>query len=459
MQSRRDLVGRTSELDALWQSVELATQGRGALWFVCGEAGIGKSRLVEELVKTVPKEARVLWGRCWEAGGAPAFWPWIQLLRDLLDADRLARMFDGTPEAEPLARIYAQGFLLEAGLPEVALPAIQPEEAETALRLRDPSALPGLARIAIAERDATLGQRVYDRLAEQADQVVTGGLLGMTWDGPRRWFMALLADLLGRGEDAERLFVEAAAQARSLEGEAAWACVAADRVDMQARRGGGDLRWIGEVLEVAERLALNPVIDRLRRHLNAGGGSADEVSARAASVGRDIPASLSWSLRNEGDYWTVCCGEATFRLRDVKGLQMLATLVDSPGRPFHVLDLAYPHREVADADGGTLIDGEARTDYEQRVRALREDLADAEVMNDLGRAARAREELGFLQQHLAEAIGLGGRHRKAKDSAERARVNVQRRLRDAIRRIEAQHKKLGQHLVLHVRTGTYCHYE
>ena len=25
--------------------------------------------------------AGVLWGRCWEAGGAPAYWPWVQALR------------------------------------------------------------------------------------------------------------------------------------------------------------------------------------------------------------------------------------------------------------------------------------------------------------------------------------------------------------------------------------------
>src|SRR5207245_1475164 len=24
---------------------------------------------------------KVAWGRCWEAGGAPAYWPWVQSLR------------------------------------------------------------------------------------------------------------------------------------------------------------------------------------------------------------------------------------------------------------------------------------------------------------------------------------------------------------------------------------------
>ena len=47
-----------------------------------GEPGIGKSRLAEELAaRARARGARVLVGRCWEAGGAPAYWPWVQALR------------------------------------------------------------------------------------------------------------------------------------------------------------------------------------------------------------------------------------------------------------------------------------------------------------------------------------------------------------------------------------------
>jgi len=47
-----------------------------------GEAGIGKSRLADELASRArDRGARVLWGRCWEAGGAPAYWPWVQAIR------------------------------------------------------------------------------------------------------------------------------------------------------------------------------------------------------------------------------------------------------------------------------------------------------------------------------------------------------------------------------------------
>ena len=44
--------------------------------------GIGKSRLAEERIAHArARGARVLVGRCWEAGGAPAYWPWVQSLR------------------------------------------------------------------------------------------------------------------------------------------------------------------------------------------------------------------------------------------------------------------------------------------------------------------------------------------------------------------------------------------
>jgi predicted ATPase len=54
--------------------------GRVAL--VGGEPGIGRTRLAEELgARAQEGGARVLSGRCWEAGGALAFWPWEQALR------------------------------------------------------------------------------------------------------------------------------------------------------------------------------------------------------------------------------------------------------------------------------------------------------------------------------------------------------------------------------------------
>jgi DNA-binding SARP family transcriptional activator len=75
-------VGREGELAELVRALEDALAGRGRLVLVAGEPGIGKSRLTDELIgQARMRGARVLVGRCWEAGGAPAYWPWVQSLR------------------------------------------------------------------------------------------------------------------------------------------------------------------------------------------------------------------------------------------------------------------------------------------------------------------------------------------------------------------------------------------
>ena len=75
-------MGREGELDVLVRALEATVAGRGRVVLVAGEPGIGKSRLVDELMgQARARAARVIVGRCWEAGGAPAYWPWVQSLR------------------------------------------------------------------------------------------------------------------------------------------------------------------------------------------------------------------------------------------------------------------------------------------------------------------------------------------------------------------------------------------
>lgn len=75
-------VGRGAELAELTAGLEDAASGHGRLFLLVGEPGIGKSRLAEELSAHARAHgALVLVGRCWEAGGAPAYWPWVQSLR------------------------------------------------------------------------------------------------------------------------------------------------------------------------------------------------------------------------------------------------------------------------------------------------------------------------------------------------------------------------------------------
>ncbi len=60
-----ELIGRNEDLNKLKQAFENATAGRGSTVFIAGEAGIGKTRLVSELMKEVEtKNAQIITGRC-----------------------------------------------------------------------------------------------------------------------------------------------------------------------------------------------------------------------------------------------------------------------------------------------------------------------------------------------------------------------------------------------------------
>ena len=82
-----DLVGRASALEALRRAWGEAASGQGRVALVCGEPGIGKSRLAEVMSAELrARGAAVAIGRCDEAEGAPPFWLWVEVLQDLATA-------------------------------------------------------------------------------------------------------------------------------------------------------------------------------------------------------------------------------------------------------------------------------------------------------------------------------------------------------------------------------------
>ena len=126
---RAAFVGRSAELSELTRALDDAIAGRGSLFLLGGEPGIGKSRLADELVAHARgRGARVLVGRCWEAGGAPAYWPWVQSLRAYVaaaDAATLRRQLgDGAVHVAQLLP-ELRDLLPELGEP----PALESESA------------------------------------------------------------------------------------------------------------------------------------------------------------------------------------------------------------------------------------------------------------------------------------------------------------------------------------------
>ena len=100
-------------------------------------------------------------------------------------------------------------------------------------------------------------------------------------------------------------------------------------------------------------------------------------------------------FRREGEYWTIVYEGTLFRLRDRKGLRHLARLLGRPGEKLDVRELASSDEEPPSS---------APTD------------------------------------------------------AERARFAVTKRIKEALRKIRANHPSLGDHLVANVKTGRLCGY-
>jgi DNA-binding SARP family transcriptional activator len=125
--SRGVFVGREKELGELLAALDEALAGRGRLCLLAGEPGIGKSRLADEVaVQARSRGALVLVGRCWEAGGAPAYWPWVQSLRDLIhstDSEQLRALLGGG--GADLAQLLPE---LQEMLPDLPAPlAVEPD--------------------------------------------------------------------------------------------------------------------------------------------------------------------------------------------------------------------------------------------------------------------------------------------------------------------------------------------
>jgi hypothetical protein len=81
-QSTEAFVGRSRELAVLSAAWQQAATGDARLALISGEPGIGKTELARAFARTARDGgARVLWGSAWEEGGAPPYWPWVQVLR------------------------------------------------------------------------------------------------------------------------------------------------------------------------------------------------------------------------------------------------------------------------------------------------------------------------------------------------------------------------------------------
>jgi len=220
-----------------------------------------------------------------------------------------------------------------------------------------------------------------------------------------------------------------------------------------------------DALALCQRASFVEFEARIRRELATLGRSASQPSAKYQLKAPPC-------LDREGAFWTLRHDRDEVRLKDSKGIQYLAALLREPGREFHVGDLVSLSSDTTTADEATLngaglhigglgdagewLDARARNAYRERLAALADALQDAEARGDRDGVLRIRHEREALADELARAVGLGGRSRKAGSASERARVNVQRRIKDVLTSVSEMDPALGRYLELHVKTGVFC---
>jgi hypothetical protein len=381
----------------------------------------------------------------------------IQLFVILREKGRLAELDEALraiTQIYPALQVWCCGHALahaELGRAGAARALVAPLAARDLADLtRDgnlPSTLVMLAEIAYLHEDEHLAALVYPLLLPYASRNIVFGMSAASYGSGAR-YLGMLATTLRRPNEAGSHFDEALAMNMRLGARPLVAWTRADHARLLLELGGKADRARGnELLDAAERTAVELDMPRLK--------------ARIARIPRGAPpkaapvAATSAVLRRDGTGWAVAYAGRAFTLPDMKGLGYLATLVASPGREFHAIDLGGGS-DLGDA--GELLDAEAKARYKERLADLQEELEEAQRFNDLERAARAEHEIGFLTDELGRAVGLGGRTRRAGSAAERARLNVSRAISAALKRIGAHERALGEHLTATVRTGLFCSY-
>jgi tetratricopeptide (TPR) repeat protein len=229
-----------------------------------------------------------------------------------------------------------------------------------------------------------------------------------------------------------------------------------------ARAGTDDRDRAFGLLDKAEKtareLGMKSLMEKTEAlRLSAGGAIPTAISGR-----RPTPASASGLFRREGEYWTLAYEGTVVRMKDSKGLRYIAELLREPGREFYASDLlgsTTEGRGTLQADLGPVVDAASRAAYVRRLEELRDELAEAEANNDIGRAEKARTEVDFLAGTLSGAVGLGGRQRRSGSVSERARLTVTKAVKAALGKIQREHPAMGRLLANTIRTGTFCSYE
>jgi DNA-binding SARP family transcriptional activator len=281
-------VGRDREL-ALLRELHGATlsEGRPHLVTIVGEAGIGKSRLLEELCARVALETgcAVHRGRCLAYGEGIAYWP----LREVLwDAAGVLLDDSGLTAADKLTGLVGELLAPEATDATEVLRVASALAAGAGLTLVD-STLRDAAPESVAEEIGLAWPRFLSALAARSPTVVA--IEDLHWAEPA--LLDMVEAILSRSQGS--LLVVATARPELARARASWGQrpgtwqVALQPLDARAARDlvagmlpGADALLAERVVDVAEG---NPFYaEEIVRHLEGGGSDEPEIPATVRAL-------------------------------------------------------------------------------------------------------------------------------------------------------------------------------
>jgi hypothetical protein len=182
--------------------------------------------------------------------------------------------------------------------------------------------------------------------------------------------------------------------------------------------------------------------------------------------------------KKKGKYWEITYSGNSFDLRDTKGMNTIAILLQNPNKDFTSVELARAVENngatgsplsdgelleeglsISDADdGGEILDERTKQEYWEKINELREHKRIATESGEYEKAEKCDNEIDTIIEELKRRTGLVGKSRQFGGQSEKARTAVAHRVKDAIAKIKQEKNPIGAYLEATIETGRHCAY-
>jgi eukaryotic-like serine/threonine-protein kinase len=298
-----------------------------------------------------------------------------------------------------------------------------------------------LADAAVSIGDAEAAAHLYPHLAPLTPYNVV--LPPAFVLGPVSHYIAGLAALMGNDAAARRHYEDALAL-ETRTGTRQWTArtqLEYGRFLLRSRTGDRErgARLVASARALADELGLAPIVAL---------ADATEVPAPPRP-----PIDRSCRFRRSGDEWQLEFLGRTATIRHRVGMDYLRKLLERPGAPVPVLELASVGGRgmLVEPGGGPSLDRRAVAEVQRRIAEIESDV-DALAERGAVPSEALRAELAHCRAYLC-ARGQG-----FASAVDRARPSVTKAIDRAIGAITDVHDALGHHLARHVETGRTCVY-